>query len=74
MEEATDMFIGARMRKADYSNNIKAEFYGLDSLRYGRFADGEPAVTEFINKKAANWRWLSDAASAVNSFSAGIDR
>lgn len=66
--EACDMFIGETIRKADYDNGIRPQFYGLDSGHYGIYADGEPAKTEFINKKDSGWKWLSDAASAINRF------
>lgn len=66
--EACDMFIGKTLRKADYADGIKAEFYGLDSTHYGYLADGESARAEFVNNKSDKWKWLSDAASAINSF------
>lgn len=31
-------------------------------------ADGESARAEFVNNKSDKWKWLSDAASAINSF------
>lgn len=40
----------------------------MDSVRYGLWADGEPAQTVFTNKKDSGWKWLSDAALAVNRF------
>ena len=67
-EEASDMFIGETITKADYVNDIRPQFYGLDSVRYGLWADGEPAQTVFTNKKDSGWKWLSDAALAVNRF------
>ena len=50
--EACDMFIGKTLRRADYADGIKAEFYGLDSTHYGYLADGESARAEFVNNKA----------------------
>lgn len=70
--ETKDIFIGENTRKADYANNIRPEFYGLDSTHYGYIADGEPAQTQFTNNKESGFRWLSDAASAINRF-IGID-
>lgn len=67
-EEASDIFIGETIIKADYANDIRPQFYGLDSVRYGLWADGEPAQTVFTNKKDSGWKWLSDAALAVNRF------
>lgn len=66
--EACDMFIGKTLRRADYADGIRAEFYGLDSTHYGYLADGESARAEFVNNKSDKWKWLSDAASAINSF------
>ncbi len=66
--ETKDIFIGENTIKADYDNNVRPEFYGLDNTHYGYIADGEPAQTQFTNNKNTGWRWLSDAASAINRF------
>lgn len=67
-QECCDIFIGKKIRNEDANNNIKPQFFGLDSTHYADFADGEPAQTIFINKKDSKWIWLSDAASAINRF------
>lgn len=40
----------------------------LDSVRYGLWADGEPAQTVFTNKKILDGSGLAMQISAVNRF------
>lgn len=50
------------------SGDSRPEFYGLEEGTYDALAKGYGATAKFTNNIKSDWKWLSDTASAVNSF------
>lgn len=71
--EGVDLLIGRKINHAGL--NERPEYFGLETFvtkssgaKYTPYADGIEATAVFINEKVKEWKWLCDAASAINKF------
>lgn len=69
----TDLLIGRKIKNAGL--NERPEYFGLETFitessgaKYTPYADGVEATVVFFNEKVKEWKWLCDAASAINQF------